>query len=321
MKPPFKITPKILNLVSSISLILGRIESLTVSAPGPKLRKENRIKTIKSTLAIEGNTFTEEAVSAILDNKRVVGSQREILEVKNAISLYEEIDGFKPQTIKSFLLAHSILMNNLISSSGKFRTKNVGIIKGKTVKHVAPKPFLVPELMAKVFDWIKKDKEIHFLIKSCVVHYEIEFIHPFEDGNGRIGRFWQTLILATNAPIFKYLPIESLIEKNQIAYYNALEESDKLGESTPFIEFMLQMILDTISEYDSETKGLVVTSKDRLSRAKDHFKNKYFSRKDYMELFKLISSATASRDLKEGVNEKLLHMKGEKGLARYVFRS
>jgi Fic family protein len=319
MKPPFKITPKILNLVSSISLVLGRVESLAGSMPGPKLRKENRIKTIKSTLAIEGNTFTEEAISEILENKRVTGTKREILEVKNAIALYDEIDRFKPEAIKSFLLAHSILMNDLVPSAGKFRTKNVGILKGKIVKHVAPKPLLVPELIAKVFDWIKKDKEIHFLIKSCVVHYEIEFIHPFEDGNGRIGRFWQTLILARNAPIFKYLPIESLIEKNQIAYYNALEESDKLGDSTPFIEFMLQIILDTISVYDSETKGVVVTSKDRLSRARDHFKKKSFSRKDYMELFKSISSATASRDLKEGVTEKLLKIKGEKSLASYVF--
>jgi Fic family protein len=319
MKPPFKITPKILNLVSSISLVLGRVESLAGSMPGPKLRKENRIKTIKSTLAIEGNTFTEEAISEILENKRVTGTKREILEVKNAIALYDEIDRFKPEAIKSFLLAHSILMNDLVPSAGKFRTKNVGILKGKIVKHVAPKPLLVPELIAKVFDWIKKDKEIHFLIKSCVVHYEIEFIHPFEDGNGRIGRFWQTLILARNAPIFKYLPIESLIEKNQIAYYNALEESDKLGDSTPFIEFMLQIILDTISVYDSETKGVVVTSKDRLSRARDHFKKKSFTRKEYMELFKSISSATASRDLKEGVSDKLLKITGEKRLASYVF--
>jgi len=320
MKPPFQITPKILNLVSSISLILGRIESLTVSMPGPKLRKENRIKTIKSTLAIEGNTFTEEAISTILENKRVSGTKKEILEVKNAIALYEAIDKFKPDSIKSFLLAHSILMNDLIPGSGKFRNKNVGIIKGKTVKHVAPKPILVPELMGKVFEWIKKDKEIHFLIKSCVVHYEIEFIHPFEDGNGRIGRFWQTLILSSQSSIFKYLPIESVIEKNQMTYYKALEESDKLGHSTPFVEFMLTIILEAISVYDSETKGAVATSRDRLSKAREQFKNKNFSRKDYMELFKSISSATASRDLKEGVSAKILTMKGEKSLARYIFK-
>lgn len=319
MKAPFKITPNILNLVSSISLVLGRLESLTVSIPGPKLRKENRIKSIKSTLAIEGNTFNEEAITAILENKRVTGSKREILEVKNALALYEEIDTFRPETIKSLLLAHSILMKDLVPTAGKFRTINVGILKGKIVKHVAPKPLLVPELMGKVFEWLKKDKEIHFLIKSCVVHYEIEFIHPFEDGNGRIGRFWQTLILARNAAIFQYLPIESLIEKNQTAYYNALEESDKLGDSTPFIEFMLNIILEAISAYDSETKGVVATSKDRLSKARDHFKNKYFSRKDYMELFKSISSATASRDLKEGVNGKLLKIKGEKSQAHYIF--
>jgi len=319
MKPPFKITSRVVNLVSSISLILGRIESLTASVPGPKLRKENRIKTIKSTLAIEGNTFNEDVITAILENKKVIGNQREILEVKNVISLYEEIDRFKPEAIKSFLLAHSILMRDLVPSAGKFRNNNVGILKGKAIKHVAPKPLLVPELMTKLFAWIKKDKEIHFLIKSCVVHYEIEFIHPFEDGNGRMGRFWQTLILSEKAPIFKYLPIENVIEKNQSAYYNALEESDKLGDSTPFLEFMLNIILEAISVYDSETKGVVVTSKDRLAKARDHFKNKYFSRKDYMELFKSISSATASRDLKEGVSGKLLKIKGQKRLASYLF--
>jgi Fic family protein len=210
-------------------------------------------------------------------------------------------------------------MKDLVPSAGKFRNTNVGILKGKDTKHVAPKPFLVPELMAKLFAWIKKDKEIHFLIKSCVVHYEIEFIHPLEDGNGRIGRFWQTLMLATNAPIFKYLPVESVIEENQSAYYNALEKSDKLGESTPFIEFMLSIILESISKFDSETKGVIVTSDDRLNRAKDHFGKNPFTRKDYMELFKSISSATASRDLKEGVSEKLLKKKGEKSLASYVF--
>jgi Fic family protein len=319
MRPPFHISPKILNLVSSISVILGRIESLTVSIPGPKLRKENRIKTIKSTLAIEGNTFTEEAISTILENKRVLGTKKEILEVKNAIVLYESIDKFKPDAMKSFLLAHSILMNNLVSNAGKFRNRNVGIIKGKTVKHVAPKPILVPELMGKVFEWIKKDREIHFLIKSCVVHYEIEFIHPFEDGNGRMGRFWQTLILSLHSPLFKYLPIESVIEKNQNNYYKALEESDKRGDSTPFIEFMLTVILETISVYDSETKGAVATSKDRLTKAGDHFKDKSFSRKDYMAIFKSISSATASRDLKEGVSEKRLSKKGEGRLTTYVF--
>jgi Fic family protein len=319
MIPPFQITPEILDLVSSISLILGRIESLPVSSPGPKLRKENRIRTIKSTLAIEGNTFTEEIISAILENKKVVGPKKQIIEVKNAISLYEAFDDYKSDSIKLFLHAHSVLMKDLVSNAGKFRTKNVGIMKGKIVQHVAPKSILVPELMGKLFDWIKKDKTTHFLIKSCVVHYEIEFIHPFEDGNGRMGRFWQTILLATKAPIFKYLPIESLIEKNQKAYYDTLEKSDKQGDSTPFVKFMLSMILEVLSDYDSEAKGLVVTSQDRLIKAKEHFQKKYFSRKDYMELFKSISTATASRDLKEGVSGNLLKTKGEKNQMQYVF--
>jgi Fic family protein len=315
----FKITPEILNLVSSISLILGKIESLPISSPGPKLRKENRIKTIKSTLAIEGNTFFEEIISAILDDKKVLGPRKQIIEVLNAISIYEAIDEYKGDSIKSFLRAHSVLMKDIILSTEKFRAKNVGIIKGKFVRHVAPKSVFVPELMGKLFEWVKKDKTTHFLIKSCIVHYEIEFIHPFEDGNGRMGRFWQTILLASKAPIFKYLPIESLIEKNQKAYYDSLEKSDKEGDSTPFIEFMLSMILEAISVYDSQAKGLVATYEDRLLKAKDHFQKKYFSRKDYMELFKSISSATASRDLKDGVSRNFLKKKGEKNQVRYVF--
>jgi Fic family protein len=296
MTPRYQISSKILNLISEISRILGKLDSLTKTIPEPKLRKKNRIRTIKATLAIEGNTFTEEQITAILENKKVLGSKKEIIEVKNAIALYEKIDSFKPESIKSFLEAHSILMKDIIESSGKFRSKNVGVLKGQIVKHVAPKPSMVQELMGNLFDWSKKEIELHVLIKSCIVHYEIEFIHPFEDGNGRMGRFWQSVILAKFNPIFKFVPIESLIEKNQQKYYESLEKSDKSGNSTPFIEFMLMTILESISEFDSETKGVVVTSEDRLIKAKENFGTKPFSRKEYMEFFKSISSATASRE-------------------------
>ena len=319
MIPPYRITPKILNLISEISRILGRIDSLTISIPEPKLRKKNRIRTIKATLAIEGNTFTEEQITAILENKKVLGNKKEIIEVKNAIYLYEGIDSFKSESTKSFLDAHSKLMKGIIESSGKFRSKNVGVLKGQIVKHVAPKPVMVPELVAKLFDWVKKEKELHLLIKSCVVHYEIEFIHPFEDGNGRMGRFWQSVMLSKLNPVFKYVPVESLIEKNQQKYYDSLEKSDKAGDSTAFVEFMLSVILDSISEFDSETKGVTVTSKDRLAKAKEYFGQNPFSRKEYMELFKSISSATASRDLKDGVNTKAINVTGEKNQTKYRF--
>lgn len=319
MTPPYKITPTVLNLISEISRILGKLDSLTISIPEPKLRKKNRIRTIRATLAIEGNTFTEEQITAILENKKVLGTKKEITEVKNAIALYEEIDSFKPESVKSFLDAHSQLMKGIIESSGKFRSKNVGILKGQIVKHVAPKPVMVPELISKLFEWSKKEKELHLLIKSCIVHYEIEFIHPFEDGNGRMGRFWQTVMLTKLNPIFKFVPVESLIEKNQKKYYDSLEKSDKAGDSTAFVEFMLSVILDSISEFDSETKGVTVTFEDRLAKASEHFHKNPFSRKEYMELFKSISSATASRDLKEGVGLKALKVEGEKNQTRYRF--
>lgn len=319
MKPPYVLTLKILNFVSEISHILGRLDSVNVSVPEPKLRRKNRIRTIKATLAIEGNTFTEDQISAILENKKVIGTKKEIIEVQNAINIYENIDKFKMDSTKLFLRAHSELMKGLIDSSGKYRTKNVGVLKGTVVKHVAPKPLMVPELMANLFNWIKIEKELHYLIKSCIAHYEIEFIHPFEDGNGRIGRFWQTVILVNHNSIFKYVPIESLIEKNQSAYYETLELSDQAGDSTLFIEFMLETIFKSLKEFDSELIGVISTSEDRFIKARDHFGKKLFSRKEYMELFKSISSATASRDLKEGVEIGVLVGRGLKNQTRYQF--
>lgn len=319
MKPPFKITPTILNLVSDITHLLGRLESIGITAPEPKLRKKNKVRTIKSTLAIEGNTCTEEQITHILEGKRVVGSKKEITEVKNANKLYESLEGYKSESLKSFLAAHKCLMDGLVATSGAFRSKNVGVLKGKIVKHVAPKPNMLPELMNHLFNWLKKERELHPLIKSCIAHYEIEFIHPFEDGNGRMGRFWQTLILTEYDPIFKHVPIESVIEKHQQEYYDALEKSDKAGTSGPFIEFMLAVILESLKEFDSQIIEVVLTSEDRLLKAKEYFKSKSFSRKNYMELFKNISSATASRDLKEALDKGLLKKSGEKNQARYRF--
>lgn len=319
MKPPFELTSPILNLVSQISQVLGSLNSLTLTTPEPKLRKKNQIRTIKGTLAIEGNTFTEEQITGVLENKKVLGSKKEMSEVKNAIALYDALDSFNPSSVKSLLNAHSILMKGLIDSAGQFRTKNVGILKGQKIKHVAPQPKMVPELIKKLFQWFKKEKDLHLLIRSCIVHYEIEFIHPFEDGNGRMGRFWQSRILTELSPIFRYVPVESLIEKNQRQYYQALEKSDKQGSSTPFIEFMLSAILESLREFDSETKGVTVTSEDRLAKANNHFQKNSFSRKEYMELFKSISTATASRDLVKGVDLKILKKSGQMNQARYEF--
>ncbi len=319
MKPPFQITLQINNLVADISRLLGGLEATTVTIQSPKLRKKNRIKTIKSTLAIEGNTLTEEQITAILDGKRVLGAEKELIEVQNAIELYDRIDEFKSHRTRDFLRAHKILMNNLVATAGKFRSKNVGVLAGTKVKHLAPKPLMVPELISKTFIWYKAEKELHPLILSSIIHYEIEFIHPFEDGNGRIGRFWQALILTEYDQFFKYVPIENMIEKNQDKYYEVLEVADKAGDSTLFVEFMLSIIKKSLTELSKDLVGITNTFIDRIEKARIHFKDNDFSRKDYMELFRDISTATASRDLKDGVDQKILQKKGEKNKTRYNF--
>lgn len=319
MNPPYKITPKINNLVADISKLLGQLEATTLSIPNPQLRKKNRIRTIKSTLAIEGHTFTEDQITAVLENKRVLGTEKELIEVQNVIQLYDLLDDFKSSRAKDFLKAHGILMKDLLSTAGKYRSKNVGVLAGTKVKHLAPKPSFVPELMKNVFQWIKKEKEAHALILSSIVHYEIEFIHPFEDGNGRMGRFWQALILKEYDEFFRYVPIESLIEQNQKDYYLSLEKADKSGESTVFIEFILTAIKASLEEMSTELIGEIKTFDDRVEKASSHFRQKLFSRKDYMELFKNISSATASRDLKNAIDRGSLEKVGEKNQTKYKF--
>ncbi len=320
MNPPCTITSKILNLVSDISALLGRYEGLHSPPPEPKLRKQNRIKTISGSLQIEGNTLTEEQMTAILENKRVLGPRLEIKEVQNAIQAYSELKSFDPLSLKSFLKAHSVLMKGILDDAGKFRTGNVGILKGTKVSHLAPKPHMVHELMDKLFVYLKKDKETHFFIMSSIIHYEIEFIHPFSDGNGRMGRLWQTIILASYNPIFEYLPIESSIKKHQQEYYDALEKSDKTGESSPFVEFILKMILETLNEFLDSVKPIKLTAKDRLEIARGYFKEKEFSRKEYLDHFKEISAPTASRDLIWGADQSILKKSGSKNQTMYRFR-
>ncbi len=314
MKPPYDITPNILKLISSISEKIGEINANYLNKPSTTLRKQNRIKTIHSSLKIEGNTLTEEQITALLENKRVIGPQKDIKEVLNAIEIYENLEKFNPYDEKSFLEAHFRLMNNLVENAGKYRKQGVGIVKGSKVEHLAPPYENVPYLMKDLFQYLKKSEEIE-LIKSCVFHYEMEFIHPFIDGNGRMGRLWQTLILMEKYPVFEYIPFETLISTEQEKYYKALSESDKSGKSTKFIEYMLDVIDTSISDllkYNNRT----LNEKDRL----DYFislNKPEFSRKDYMDIFKDISSATASRDLKKGLEIKLFEKFGERNKTVY----
>ena len=315
MKPPYDITVTILKLTTSISEKLGEVKAYFLDRPSPNLRKQNKIKTIHSSLKIEGNTLSEEQITALLDNKRVIGPKEDILEVLNAIKVYEEINKFSPFSVKSFKMAHGLLMNGLIDNAGEFRKGSVGIVHGKEIAHIAPSAENVPYLINDLFDYIKKDED-PVLIKSCVFHYEMEFIHPFLDGNGRMGRLWQTVILMNKYPVFEYLPFESLISKTQDDYYKALMLSDQTANSTHFIEYLLNVIDNSLSEL-LRFNGKKLTAKERLEYITS-IGIKEFSRKDYMDIIKNISSSTASRDLKKGVDEGILTINGEKNKTRYT---
>lgn len=318
MKPPYKISTKILALVASISEKIGEVNAAHLHKPPTELRKKNRVKTIQSSLEIEGNTLTVEKITAIIEHKRVAGPKKDILEVKNAIEVYNAMDTFNPYSLSSFCQAHSVLMKGLIESPGTLRNRAVGIIKGSAVTHIAPSQKMVKPLMNELFRYLKNDKEL-LLIKSCVFHYELEFIHPFIDGNGRMGRFWQTVILKDKYPVFEFLPIETIIKARQVAYYEALGKSDKTGQSTLFIEFMLGVIQDSLEEL-LKTQNVVLTGIERIQAYESCIKNESFSRKDYLRYFKEISAPTASRDLKQAVDEGLLVKSGEKNTSRYKFK-
>lgn len=317
MKPPFSVSPECLNVCFEITRLIGQCEGLKLTAPQPVLSKKNRIKTIQSSLAIEGNQLTEEQVTAIIDNKRVAGPAKDILEVKNAIQAYNQIHRFNIHELKSLLAAHRILMQGLVADAGQIRLGNVGIFKGSKVKHMAPKANMLLKLLGDLFTFLKNDKQTHPLIKSCVFHYEFEFIHPFSDGNGRMGRLWQSAILTDFHPIFEFVPLESVIRQRQRDYYKALEQSDQAGESTAFIFFILSAIHTAIQSLISEFKPSPQTPALRIEQARDYFKKRIFSRKDYVLFHKTLSTATASRDLAFAVKQNLLAKSGDKARALY----
>ncbi len=318
MKPPYDITNAILKLISSISEKIGEVNATFLNKPSPQLRKQNRVKTIHSSLQIEGNTLSESQITALIENKRVVGQEKDILEVINAISVYDKLNQFDFTSAKSFLAAHKQLMEKLILSAGKYRNQSVGIVQGNKVEHLAPPFENVPFLMNELFDYLADPDEL-CIIKSCVFHYEMEFIHPFIDGNGRMGRLWQTLILISEYPIFEFLPFETLISKKQSEYYEALRIADKSGKSTFFIEFMLSVINESLRELINSTRKKL-TDEDRLAYFISLGKRQ-FTRKEYLSVFKDMSTATASRDLKKGVELKLISCVGKLNKTIYFIHS
>lgn len=314
MQPPYTINPEILRLVMELAHKTGELNASLLIKQAPALRKRNRIRTIQASLAIEGNTLSIDQVTAIIENKRVLGPAKDIREVTNAILVYDQLDAFNPVSEKSFLKAHQLLMKGLIPEAGRYRKGGAGIVKGGSLTHLAPRAANVPMLMKDLFRYLKNSEEL-LLIKSCVFHYELEFIHPFADGNGRMGRLWQTLILMRQFPVLAYLPFESLIAAHQKDYYRALSSSDKQGASTFFIAFMLRILREALDELLSERTG----SLHAIDRIRIFLETgvKEFTRKDYMRYFKMISPATASRDLLLAVNEKKVKRFGDKNKAVY----
>lgn len=318
MKPPYEITSKILNLIASISEKIGAVNAVHLNKPPTELRKRNRIKTIQSSLQIEGNTLTVEQVTDLLNNKRILAPKKDIIEVKNAVNVYNKLNKFKVFDLESFCKAHEVLMEDLIESPGKLRNTSVGIVKGSDIAHIATPGTLVYSLMNDLFNYLKNDDDI-ILIKSCVFHYELEFIHPFLDGNGRMGRLWQTIILKEHSPIFDFLPIEALVKQKQQEYYNVLGKSDKEGSSTSFIEFMLEIIKDALEDL-LKVQNITLTGNDRVLNFKEIIGSIEFSRQDYLRSFKNISQATASRDLKVAVENGIIDKYGDKRTTKYRYK-
>jgi len=246
-QPPCTITPEILKCAADISELIGRLSVTHLADRTLRLRRISRIKTVHGSLAIEGNTLSVEQITAILEGKRVLAPPKEINEVENALDVYEQLGKWDPASLKDLLMAHKVLMKNLVQDSGEFRSGGAGVMKGSDVVHMAPPASMVPTLINQLLKWVKTGK-YHPLITSSILHYEFEYIHPFADGNGRMGRLWQTLILSRWNPLFAWLPVENIIHKQQKCYYVAIESSTRGADTGPFVAFMLEAILEAVKE-------------------------------------------------------------------------
>jgi Fic family protein len=318
--PPFTITPAILSLVAEIAGEVGRLGALTGQMNVPKLRRENRIKSIHASLAIENNTLTLEQVTAVIAGKRVLGKPSEIQEVKNAFAAYEAMTGWNPCSVKDQLAAHRLLMAGLVDGAGRFRTRSVGIAQGNRVVHLAPPADRVPGLMKDLLAWLKRT-DTHPLVASSVFHYELEFIHPFADGNGRMGRLWQTLILSQWNPLFAFLPVESVIRDRQADYYRVLGACDKAGNSTAFIEFLLAALLTALREV-STTDQVSDQLTDQVKSLLKVLKPKPLSAVECMQRLKLSHRPTFRANylhpaLEQGLIERTIPDKPNSRLQKY----
>ena len=300
-KPPFEITNAIIGYVAEIAELTGKLSSTNKFSANPMLRRTNRIRTIHGSLAIEQNTLTLEQVTAVLNGKQVLAPPKDIAEVKNAYEIYERLDELDPYSVDDLLTAHSIMTRGLVDESGVFRSKPVGVVDQEGhVLHFGILPQYVPDLVMELLDWVKSS-DVHMLIRSCVFHYEFELIHPFADGNGRVGRLWHTLLLSKWNPAFAWLPVESMIHARQPEYYAAINASNDAGESTEFIEFMLSSIkaslIDAINASDEMSDGPMDKAAMRWRQIEKFLEtHPYIMNADVRALCN-VSAATANRIL------------------------
>lgn len=267
--PPFEITNAIIDAVAEIAELVGQLTTINQRSSNPTLRRGNRIRTIHGSLAIEQNTLSLEQVTAVLNGRHVLAPPKDIAEVKNAYEIYERLDELDPYSVDDLLTAHGIMTRGLVEEAGMFRTRPVGVVNQEgRILHFGTLPQYVPDLVMKLLDWVKTS-DVHILIRSCVFHYEFELIHPFSDGNGRVGRLWHTLLLSKWNPAFAWLPVESIIHDRQEEYYAAINASNAAGGSTEFIAFMLSAIkaslIDTISVSDGMSDGMSDAATDKAA--------------------------------------------------------
>ncbi|APC96543.1 Fic family protein [Francisella frigiditurris] len=304
-QPPYTITPKIISLVADISQEIGKITATSQIERDLRLRKINQVKTIRGTLAIEGNTLDESHITAILEGKRILAPQKEILEIRNAIKTYDKFQNLNYKEEKDLLCTHLTLMQGLVDEVGVYRSGSVGVMEGNNVIHLAPPAKKLRELMKNLFDWIANTEE-HPIISSCVFHYEFEFIHPFADGNGRMGRLWQSLILSQWNKLFSYIPVESIVYEHQKAYYEAIQESTNKTDCYPFIEFMLEMLSIAIREINPQVEQQVSPQVKKLIEV---LKDKELTRQELQNKLKLKDRKSfVERYLKPALEQKLIEM-------------
>ena len=300
-KPPFEITNAIIGYVAEIAELTGKLSSTNKFSANPMLRRTNRIRTIHGSLAIEQNTLTLEQVTAVLNGKQVLAPPKDIAEVKNAYEIYERLEELDPYSVDDLLTAHSIMTRGLVDESGVFRSKPVGVVDQEGhILHFGTLPQYVPDLVMELLDWVKSS-DVHMLIRSCVFHYEFELIHPFADGNGRVGRLWHTLLLSKWNPAFAWLPVESIIHDRQQEYYAAINASNDAGESTVFIEFMLTAIkaslIDAINTSDEMSDGPMDKAAMRWRQIEKFLETHPFIMNADVRTLCGVSAATANRIL------------------------